>query len=121
MSDNSQAEQVNWLIDPKRGWLLPISGLWILSLDWILFSSNLLSAGIATPIVICIGFLLGGLGTLFLQIRFGRDGFGKALLKAFVAACVVGAPWPLAGTLVGGWVLMASGVKRKSKEPDQRS
>ncbi len=48
-----------WLTDPDRGLLLPLTGIWILALDWLLFSSNVLSAGIATPLVVVLGFFLG--------------------------------------------------------------
>ncbi len=54
-------KQVHWLIDPKRGILLPLAGIWILGLDWLLFSSNVLSAGLATPVVVVLDFILGGI------------------------------------------------------------
>ncbi len=98
-----------WLIDPDRGQLLPLTGILILALDWLLFSSNLVTAGLATPIVMAIGFLLGGGGTLILQKWIAKDPLWKALAKSLVAGIVVGAPWPLAGTLVGGWVLTGRG------------
>jgi len=66
---------VGWLIDPDRGSLLPLTGIWILALDWSLFSSNLVTAGLATPIVITIGFFLGGGGMLILQKLIARDPF----------------------------------------------
>jgi ABC-type Mn2+/Zn2+ transport system permease subunit len=57
-----------------------------------------------------IGFVVGGAGTFYLQRRFAGDAFWKAALKALVAGIFVGTPWPLAGTLLGGWVLLASGI-----------
>jgi hypothetical protein len=106
---------VGWLIDPDRGQLLPLAGIWILALDWLLFSSNLVTAGLATPIVMAIGFIVGGGGTLILQKWIAKDPLWKAFVKALVAGIVVGAPWPLAGTLVGGWVLLAAGMKRSQR------
>ncbi len=107
---------VRWLIDPDRGLLLPLTGFLILALDWLLFSSNLMTAGLATPIVMAIGFLLGGGGTLILQKWIAQDPLWKAVIKALVAGIVVGAPWPLAGTLVGGWVLLAAGMRNSRRE-----
>ncbi len=107
----TKSEPMNWLVDPKRGLLLPLTGIWILALDWLLFSSNLMTAGIATPIVVGVGFVLGALGTLILQRWVAGDSLWKASLKALAAGIVVGIPWPLTGTLVGGWILLASGVK----------
>ena len=104
-----------WLTDPQRGWLWPLSGLWILALDWLLFSSNVLSVGLATPIVAVIGFVVGGAGTFLVQQRVARDNVWNATLKGFVAGLAVGVPWPLSGTLVGGWVLLASGITRARK------
>ena len=115
--NSTQPEQVvsgkrrpfRWLIEPKRT-LLPVTGLWILALDWLLFSTSAMSLGLAVPIAMVIGFVVGGAGTLYLQRRFAGDGLWKAALKALVAGICVGAPWPLAGTLLGGWVLLASGI-----------
>jgi hypothetical protein len=110
------ARPVRWLFDPDRGLLLPLTGIWILALDWLLFSSNLMTAGLATPIVMAIGFFLGGGGTLILQKWIAGDPFWKALLKALVAGIVVGVPWPLTGTLVGGWILLAAGIKNPQRQ-----
>ena len=114
-SGPSQSAEVvsplHWLVDPQRGLWLPLSGLWILALDWLLFSSNVLSAGLATPVVVALGFCLGGTGVLILQKWIAKDALWKATLKALVAGIAVGVPWPLAGSLVGGWILLASGCK----------
>ena len=107
----TNGRRFRWFVDPYKGrLLLPVSGLWILGLDWILFSSNAVSLGIATPAVVSLGFLLGGAGTFFFQRRFGKDKSWIAALKAFVAGLVVGAPLPLAGTIIGGGVLLLSGL-----------
>lgn len=108
--------QLAALLDPERGIvLLPATGLWILALDWLLFSSNILAAGIGTPVIALIGLVVGGTGTFFLERRFGRSGHLIAILKALLAGIAVGVPWPLAGTLTGGTVLVLSGLARKRK------
>ena len=112
----TKSEPKNWLVDPKRGHLLPLTGIWILTLDWLLFSSNLMTAGLATPLVVSIGFVLGASGTLVFQKWFAGDSLWKAALKALAAGIVVGTPWPLTGTLVGGWILLASGIKTTKRE-----
>lgn len=96
--------------------LLPLSGLWIFALDWLLFSSNAASLGLATPISVGLGFLAGGAGTFFLQRRFGGDAWWKAALKALGAGIAVGAPWPIGGSLIGGWILLASGMRSSAIE-----
>jgi hypothetical protein len=102
---------LGWLFNPRqRRFLLPATGAWILLLDWVLFSSNLLSAWLATPAVMAVGFVLGSIGTFFAQRRKARDATWLAALKAVLAGIVVGLPWPVGGTLVGGWVLLTSGL-----------
>ena len=90
--------------------MLPATGAWILALDWLLFSSNVLSAWLATPVAMAAGFVLGGAGAYLLQNRRANDAPWRAALKAVLAGVVVGVPWPIGGTLVGGWVLLSSGL-----------
>ncbi len=100
-----------WLFAPDQPRiLLPITGLWVFLLDWLLFSSNVLSAGLATPVIVVLGFISGSVGTYFLQRRFAGNPAWKALLKAAIAGICVGMPWPVGGTLIGGWVLLFSGL-----------
>ena len=108
---------LRWLVNPKkRRFMLPATGAWILALDWLLFSSNVLSALVATPVVVVLGFVLGGTGTYLLQRRAAKDAPWTAILKAVLAGIVVGLPWPLGGTIVGGWVLLSSGLGDARKE-----
>ena len=118
---NSRPERsrglLGWLVNPKRRrFLLPATGAWILVLDWLLFSSNLLSAWLATPVVVALGFLLGSAGTYLFQSRAAKDAPWTAFVKAGLAGIVVGLPWPIGGTLVGGWVLLSSGLGDARKE-----
>lgn len=107
----SRGGLLDWLVTPASGrWLLPATGLWVLGLDWLLFSQNALSLGLATPLVVVTGFLLGTAGTYVVQRRFAIDSRPNAWLKALAAGLVVGVPLPLAGTLVGGWILVNSGL-----------
>lgn len=97
-----------WFVDrdPQR-WLLPATGLLILGLDWLLFPGDVMTFGLGTPV---IGFLLGSWGTFQLQRRFAGDDTKVATAKAILAGLVVGVPFALAGTVVGGWILVASGL-----------
>jgi len=108
---------VRWLFNPKqRRFMLPATGAWILALDWLLFSSNILSVWLATPVVIIVGFVLGSAGAYLLQRRAAKDAPWSAVLKAVAAGIVIGIPWPIGGTLVGGWVLLSSGLGDVRKE-----
>jgi hypothetical protein len=46
---------------------------------------------------------------------FEGDAPWKALAKAVFAGIVVGVPWPLTGTIIGGWVLFFSGLGNVKK------
>ena len=106
-----------WLFKPKqRRFMLPATGAWILALDWLLFSSNALTAGTATPIVMVVGFVLGSAGAYVIQRRGANDAPWSAVLKAVLAGIVVGLPWPVGGTLIGGWVLLSSGLGNARKK-----
>ncbi len=96
--------------------MLPATGAWILALDWLLFSSNVLSAWLATPVVVVLGFVLGSAGTYLFQTRAAKDAPWSAGMKAILAGIVVGVPWPRGGTIVGGWVLLSSGLGDARKE-----
>ena len=96
--------------------MLPATGVWILALDWLLFSTNTLSAWTATPIVMLVGFVLGSAGAYMIQRRGADDTPWSAVLKAVLTGIVVGLPWPVGGTLIGGWVLLSSGLGNARKE-----
>jgi len=108
---------VRWLFNPKqRRFILPATGAWIFALDWLLFTSNALSVWLATPVVIVIGFVLGSAGAYLAQRRGANDARWNAILKAVLVGVVVGLPFPIGGTLVGGWVLLSSGLGDARKE-----
>ena len=108
---------VRWLFKQKqRRFMLPATGAWILALDWLLFSTNTLSAYAATPIVMVVGFVLGSAGAYVIQRRGANDAPWSAVLKAALSGIVVGLPWPVGGTLIGGWVLLSSGLGNARKE-----
>jgi hypothetical protein len=111
---NNSADQpglLHWLIEPlKERMFLPLAGLWILGLDWLLFPPEGATLMLATPLTSLLGFILGSAGVFQMQRRFAQDDKPHALLKALVAGIVVGAPWPLAGTVVGAWILATSGL-----------
>ena len=108
---------MQWLFNPaQRRFILPVTGLWILVLDWLLFSSNVVSAWLATPVVMFLGFVLGSGGAFLAQRRAAHDTFWRAAIKALLAGIVVGLPWPIGGTLIGGWVLLTSGLADARKK-----
>ena len=113
---SSALRRFRWLISPEtRTFLLPLTGFWILGLDWLLFSEEVLSLGLAIPLIVVIGFLVGGAGTFVLQKYFAKDTLATAAFKAMLAGLVVGAPWPMTGTIVGAWILLLAGLQSGKK------
>jgi hypothetical protein len=105
------SESKNAVTKPKsKTPLHPLSGGVILGLDWLLFSGNVLSGLAATPLVIFGGLLLGFVGTFSVQRFISKDSIVPSLIKAIGAGIVVGIPWPIAGTAVGGAILGWSGL-----------
>jgi hypothetical protein len=102
---------LSWLVDPlPQRFMLPATGLMMLGLDWFLFSGEAATVGLAAPAAAVFGFLAGSLGAYHLQRRFGLDSRLAALGKALLAGLFVGVPFPMAGTIVGAWVLATSGL-----------
>jgi hypothetical protein len=108
---NGESSWIDWLIDPlPKRFMLPATGLLILGLDWLLFSEEAASFGVLIPFTSVVGFLAGSIGTYHLQTRYGLDSKPAACLKGLVAGILVAIPFPLAGTLAGGWILASSGL-----------
>jgi hypothetical protein len=101
----------DWLTSPvPKRFMLPATGLLIMGLDWLFFSEEAATLGLAIPMTATVGFLAGSLGTYHLQRKYGLDTKPAALLKSIAAGILVGIPFPLAGTFVGAWILATSGL-----------
>jgi hypothetical protein len=101
----------DWLLGPEPArFLLPATALWILGLDWVLFPKEVVTLGLAAPVASVLGFIAGSIGAYHLQRRYALNSSAAALFKALLAGILVGVPFPLAGTLVGAWVLTSSGL-----------
>lgn len=96
----------------RRPLLHPLSGALILGLDWVLFSGTFATGGTGVLAASVAGFVLGGLGTALIQRKRGGDSRRVSAMKGFAAGVTVGAPLPVAGTVVGGLILGLSGLDR---------
>lgn len=124
LPNNSAAAQTPEVVESaaeahttRRTFLHPAAGGLILGLDWILFSGTMATAGITLPASVLAGFVIGSIGTTLIQRQLSGDSRTKAALKGLAAGVVVGMPFPIAGTAVGGGILVLSGldhlIKRK--------
>ena len=111
LGPDSEPSWYDWLTDPMpKRFMLPATGLLIMGLDWLLFSEEAASLGLLIPLTSPVGFLAGAIGTYWLQTRHGKDSKLAAGLKGLFAGILVGIPFPLAGTMVGGAILASSGL-----------
>ncbi len=102
----------HWLTSKEHSSLLhPLSGLWILGLDWMLFGGNVVSLGLLTILMMLAGFVIGGAGTAFIQGHYTGNGVGACFGKGLLGGLVVGVPFPVAGTFAGTIILAVSGLK----------
>jgi hypothetical protein len=90
--------------------MLPATGFLIMGLDWLFFSKEAATLGLALPFTITVGFLAGSIGTFHLQRKYAQDSKPLALLKSVAAGILVGLPFPLAGTIAGAWIVANSGL-----------
>lgn len=93
----------------------PAAGGLMLGLDWLLFSGTVATGFAALLFSVITGFVVGGVGTGLIQWRLGGDSGRVAALKGLAGGIIVGAPFPVAGTAVGGTILALSGLDRLLK------
>jgi len=93
-----------------NSFLHPASGGLILGADWLLFSGMVFTGGIALPISVSVGFLSGLIGVTCSQRFLAKESWLKSLAKGLLSGVVVGLPFPIFGTLLGGAVLTVSGL-----------
>ena len=101
----------SWLIEPLQDRMfLPLAGLWILGLDWLLFppEAATLDAGDAGHIAARIH--PGHDGVFQMQRRFGQDDKPHATAQSARRGRHRGPAVPMAGTVIGGWILATSGL-----------
>jgi len=88
----------------------PASGVVILALDWLLFTSDLMTDFLALPVMCALGFLATFPLVLAIQRGWSRNSWSGAIGKAFLGAFMVGLPMPVTGTLLGAAILALSGL-----------
>lgn len=94
----------------KKSFLHPASGGIILGADWLFFSGTVLSGGFGVLSAMPLGFLTGLVGVTCSQRFLAEENWGKAITKGILSGIVIGMPFPVFGTLVGGGVLAVSGL-----------
>lgn len=98
----------------KRDLLHPVAAATMLGLDWLVFTSGLVTGALSLPLASGVAALIAAVTTLRLQRRQG-DGLWSARAKALLVGVLVALPLPIAGSAIGGWVLGVSGLRRLTR------
>jgi hypothetical protein len=94
---------------PKR-FYHPLSGVVILGVDWLAFGLDLFSGFAAIAVASLLAFLVTFYSVLTIQRRLNGDDPGAALLKALIGGLAAGMPFPVTGTILGGFIIALSGL-----------
>jgi hypothetical protein len=74
-------------------------------------SQEFVTLGLSLPLSVLIGFVLGTAGTFCFQRFLARDGLFMAFWKGLLAGVTVGVPFPIAGGVIGAWILVLAGLR----------
>lgn len=95
----------------RKTFFHPASGAAILALDWLFFGLEWELGPVSVVISSIAAFVTCWLVVERIQIRWHGDEPRLARAKALFGAAAAGVPFPIGGTLVGGLILMLSGLK----------
>jgi hypothetical protein len=88
----------------------PASGVVILGIDWFVFGTDVLTDMLALPIMCVLSFIISFALVLGIQLKWSKNTMPVAMGKAFIGAFLVAVPFPITGTLLGGAILVLSGL-----------
>ena len=97
--------------DKPNSNLHSFSGVLLITVDNALWGANLVTLGIATPIVSLLAFLFTGTGVFLVQVFMAEDSVGVAIAKGFVVGVMAGVPTSIVGTLGGIYILGKAGIR----------
>jgi hypothetical protein len=99
------------IVEPRRSFFHPASGVVILGLDWLAFGGDLVTGFIDALVIGVVVFAVTYVAVEWIQRRWHGDPPRKARLKALLGALAAGIPLPITGTLLGTVILFLSGLQ----------
>ena len=97
--------------NPSNSNLHGYSGALLFVVDNALWGANILTLGLATPIVSLLAFVFTGTGVFLVQMFMAEDSTGVAVAKGFVIGVLAGVPTSVVGTLGGVYILSKAGIR----------
>lgn len=95
---------------PKRTFYHPLSGLAILGIDWVFWGLGWELGPVSMAAAVVASSVASYAVVRRVQSRAGDDP-KRAQLKALIGATAAGVPFAVGGTLLGGLILVLSGLK----------
>ena len=98
---------------PVKGrmrFLSPVSGLAVLAVDNTFFGANVGTVGLALPVLCAMAFSFTSIFVFLIQRLREKDTLAKSAAKALFCGALAGVPTSIAGTALGSFVLLASGL-----------
>lgn len=106
------SEESNRDVPADRGSVHPYAAFLVLILDNLFWGANALTLGVGTPVASVLSFLVAAIGVYLIQRNLAHEPQNRALARALFLGFLVGLPTSVAGTVVGGWLLLRAGVRR---------
>ena len=104
----------------KRPFFHPASGVAILAIDWLFFGLEWEFGPVSLILAGLSAFAACYVVVKRIQERWSGDDPKKARLKALLGAAAAGVPLPIGGTVLGGAILVLSGLRSlKIRPPSQ--
>jgi hypothetical protein len=108
--NGSDAERFRRIHKGQWSRLHPLSGVAILLLDNLFFGIKVMTAGLGMPVTATLAFWTTLFAVWFIQRRLVGEDRRMCFLKALAAGVIAGLPFSIAGTAVGAWVILRSGL-----------
>lgn len=100
----------------SKSFFHPGSGLAIIGIDVVGFGLNVPTGFLATFFVSAAAFVVTFAVVFGIQRQQASDTVGWAMLKALIGAAAAAVPTPIAGTVLGGAILMLSGLPNSTSK-----
>ena len=97
--------------EPRTRFFEPASGVVILVIDNLFFGTDLLTGWVDLVPSVLLAFLLSFFAVYGIQRKKAGDTRLRAGTKAAIAAILTGMPTSIGGTVLGAWILWASGLR----------
>jgi len=98
------------VVVPKRSFYHPLSGLAILGIDWVFWGLGWELGPVSMAAAVVASSVVSYAVVRRVQTRSGDDP-KRARIKALLGATAAGVPFAIGGTLLGGLILVLSGLK----------